>query len=492
MAPGAATRSPVLRCVFQGRGSRSRPVGSIGVIGLPSTDGVAARSVALSAPAVVLVVAASYATVSQGAFYAYQFRVLVALVILSIALLAARRRALWVGGHPMPVMLAVLAAVAGVSGWSAGSPARAVPTVVLIGVLWAVFVVARETDAAEREALGTAVVVLGVLVAVTGTAGAVLRRTPLALVDGGLWRAASTLTYANASAGFLLLATFLALGRVVQGRRSAPRSLVAYVLVVGLLATLSRGGCVAFVIGVLAFAATTGLRALAARTWPVFAGAAVAALGILPALPERVPARPGIAAATVAAGAALVLVGRRRGAAPVVALLAAAAVAWGVGAGFDLGTDVTSARLTSGSPDRVDGWGAAFDVFAERPMLGAGPGNAAYAYVDEEGASLVTRFVHNEYLQLLAETGLSGIAVVLAGLALTLRRMATSSGRRTATGAGAFAGVAAFSVHSGLDFLWHIPALPIAAMLLIGITADRGVRSGNQPAVHASDRLPTR
>lgn len=436
----------------------------------------------------MLVVAASYATVSQGAFYAYQFRVLAGLVILSLGLLAARRRPVTVGGHPAPRMLAGLAVVAVISGWSAGSLGRAAPTVALAAVLWAAFVVARQAPPAEREALATAVVALGVLVAVTGTVGVALRREPLALMDGGLWRAASTLTYANATAGFLLLPVFLVLGRLVHDRRSLPWSVLAYVLLVGLLATLSRGGTVAFVAGVVVLAVASGLRGVATGTWPVFAGAAVAVLGILPGLPDRLPPRPGLAGAAVAAGAAVVVVAQRRGAATVAALLAAAAVAVGVGHG--LGGDVTSTRLTSASPDRVDGWGAAIDVFTARPVLGAGPGNATYAYVDGEGAGFTTRFVHNEYLQLLAETGMAGVAVAVAGLALTLRRLATGSCRRTAGGAGALAGLAAFCVHSGLDFLWHVPALPLAAMLVVGITADRGARSGSHPAVAASDRLP--
>jgi len=438
----------------------------------------------------VLVAAASYATVSQGAFYAYQFRVLAGLVILSLGLLAARRRPVTVGGHPMPPMLAGFAVVAVISGWSAGSLGRAAPTVALAALSWVVFVVARQAGPDEGEALLTAVVAIGVLAAVTGTVGVAFRREPLALLDGGLWRAASTLTYANATAGFLLLPVFLALGRLVHGRRSVPWSVVAYVLLVGLLATLSRGGMVAFVAGMVVLAVASGLRRVVIGTWPVFAGAGVAVLGILPGLPDRLPARPGLAGAAVAAGAAVVVVAQRRGAATVAALLAAAAVAAGAGAGHGLGGDVTSTRLTSASPNRVDGWGAAIDVLTARPVLGAGPGNATYAYVDDEGASMTTRFVHNEYLQLLAETGLAGTAAIVAGLALTLRRLATGSGRRTATGAGALAGLAAFCVHSGLDFLWHVPALPLAAMLVVGITADRGARSGSHPAVEAPDRLP--
>jgi len=35
---------------------------------------------------------------------------------------------------------------------------------------------------------------------------------------------------------------------------------------------------------------------------------------------------------------------------------------------------------------------------------------------------------------------------------------------------GAAAGLGALGVHSAFDFLWHVPALPLAAALLIGLT----------------------
>jgi hypothetical protein len=32
------------------------------------------------------------------------------------------------------------------------------------------------------------------------------------------------------------------------------------------------------------------------------------------------------------------------------------------------------------------------------------------------------------------------------------------------------AGLVALAVHSGLDFLWHVPAIPLLSALLIGLT----------------------
>jgi hypothetical protein len=40
-----------------------------------------------------------------------------------------------------------------------------------------------------------------------------------------------------------------------------------------------------------------------------------------------------------------------------------------------------------------------------------------------------------------------------------------------ATWAGVMAGLSALAVHSGLDFLWHLPAIPLTAAVLAGLTA---------------------
>lgn len=71
-------------------------------------------------------------------------------------------------------------------------------------------------------------------------------------------------------------------------------------------------------------------------------------------------------------------------------------------------------------------WGyhvVGFDLVAENPVLGVGPGNFGQHYVDfeyrwVEGRLLVTRALHNMYLSIAAENGLVGLALFLA-MALT-------------------------------------------------------------------------
>lgn len=65
--------------------------------------------------------------------------------------------------------------------------------------------------------------------------------------------------------------------------------------------------------------------------------------------------------------------------------------------------------------------------------------------------------------------GLVLTVVLLVALARTVR-----AGRETAPSpglwAGATAGLVALAVHSALDFLWHIPAIPLAGAVLVGLT----------------------
>ena len=96
--------------------------------------------------------------------------------------------------------------------------------------------------AARARAVLTAVVIgAGLSVAATGWAGVAWHIEPLALVSSGLWRASSTLTYANASASFLVTALFVT--AATAGRLGPrPARLVTAALLVGLLATMSRAG----------------------------------------------------------------------------------------------------------------------------------------------------------------------------------------------------------------------------------------------------------
>jgi O-antigen ligase len=134
---------------------------------------------------------------------------------------------------------------------------------------------------------------------------------------------------------------------------------------------------------------------------------------------------------------------------------------------------ILDSRVSIASSDRVQAARAALRLVEHRPLTGAGPGRAALYWVDPDGRTLTIQYVHNEYLQVLAELGTIGLAlllILLATLAQMVRRGRDVVGM-PATWAGVAAGLSALAVHSGLDFLWHVPAIPLTGAVLIGLTA---------------------
>jgi hypothetical protein len=109
--------------------------------------------------------------------------------------------------------------------------------------------VVRRADAARRQWCAEAMVGIGVLVGVSGWIGTAWRLPPLALASGGLWRATSTLTYANAAAALLASLSLLAIAILVARGPSLLWAFAVHLLLVGLGATLSRGGLLTFLVG---------------------------------------------------------------------------------------------------------------------------------------------------------------------------------------------------------------------------------------------------
>jgi hypothetical protein len=477
--------------------------------------------------ALLVGVALVYATVVQGAFAADQAVVVFGLVVLAAAVSAVGRRRMPRSVAVAVGLLVVLAAwtaarAAGLADGGSGGPAGAGAGGNWLGAaVWAglpiiaiaAVAVAVAGLAARARAVLTAVVIgAGLSVAATGWAGVAWHIEPLALVSSGLWRASSTLTYANASASFLVTALFVT--AATAGRLGPrPARLVTAALLVGLLATMSRAGLVALVIGLAVAAALPGRRPRLTRRplaalWPAVPGAAIAAAGLLPGLAEESVPHPLVAVAALAAGlgfAALTphraaavptpdhaaagrapdpaaarhafdpaavghasdataaggaaATGRRVlvGAAVVAALLAAVPLAAGQQAG-PVGALVAS-RLSAESPERADLRRVTAEQFATAPLTGVGPGRLDLVYVDYLGRLVAAEYTHDEFLQTAAETGLVGAGLAVAVFAC----LGAAAFRRRHTAGSPFAAaiLAAFAAHSTFDFLWHIPVLPL-------------------------------
>jgi hypothetical protein len=270
--------------------------------------------------------------------------------------------------------------------------------------------------------------------------------------------------------------SLVVIGKLVGAPGSTPLVLAATGLLTGLAATMSRAGALALVVGLVVLAGLRGLRPAARAAAGPLTGALVALVWLLPSMPAASPPRPALAVAGLCAGLALaVILARLRGWLALVllgGLLAAGAgglVATGGGVGGAART-VAEARANLASPDRTGALHAALQLVAERPLTGTGPGQAFLQWKGQGHGIALYDYAHNEYAQVAAELGLVGLvllAVLLVAIAGLLWRT-RATGRPGATWAGAAAAVAAFAVHSGFDFVWHLPAIVLTVTLLVG------------------------
>ncbi len=438
----------------------------------------------------LLVATLAAAAANQGAYYGAG-QVLVA-GLLAAGLVTALIARPW-SRHDIrfaPVWPAV-----GLAGWAtmravvADDASAALPTVGLLAGVVAVWAIARRTR--DVGALASAALAVGALVALTGWAGVAWRISPWARPDQGLWRAATSLTYANAAAALLAMLALLSLGRLV-GRAASPLAVVTTsLLFLGVGATLSRGGMLAMAAGGVALAIMLGVGAVLRAALAPAIGALVALVGLLPSMPEASPSpRPllaavallvGMAAATTLAAASAdrrrsrMLLGLMAVAVPL-ALVAGAQSAGSLRA-------VADSRLTASSPDRAEALLAGVRLVREHPVAGVGPGRGALSWVGPDGRTLVAKYAHNEYLQVSVELGLVGLALLLAmfaGVAAALLRSSTAGSTRPLW-AGGVAALVALAVGSAFDFLWHVPAVPLFGALLIGATASHNRKEQQWP-----------
>jgi O-antigen ligase len=350
------------------------------------------------------------------------------------------------------------------------------PALLLVALV-AVLLVCRRLRREDREVLLAGVIAIGLLVAVIGWLGVAGRAGSWAFQAQGLWRASSTLTYPNATAAVLAPISLVVLGRLVATPGSIPLAVAAAGLLAGLAATMSRAGALALVVGLVVLTGRLGLGATARAAGGPLAGVLVAMLCLLPSMPAASPPQPPLALVGLGAGLALAAMVARLRRWPALALLgvvlvAAVAGLFATGGGMaGAAHRVAEARVNLASPDRTGAQHAALRLVAQQPLTGTGPGHADLRWKGTDHGSQLYAYVHNEYLQVAAELGLVGLAllaILLAALARLLWR-ARPTGHSRATWAGVVAAVAAFAVHSGFDFVWHLPASVLIVTLLVGL-----------------------
>ncbi len=152
----------------------------------------------------------------------------------------------------------------------------------------------------------------------------------------------------------------------------------------------------------------------------------------------------------------------------------------------------TSESATAGNnydwDSRMNMWGAAKRMWLDHFWFGVGPAHYDYRFREYRPEMLQARpdRCHNDYLNLLADWGVVGGAIVFTGMGIFIvgllktwphvRReendFGTGQSNRFAFFLGATGGLAALSVHSLMDFNLHIPANALIGVTLLALLAS--------------------
>src|SRR4051794_30007896 len=183
-----------------GRGGRVQKI-----LGVGTESGAKARRSGAAGlwTASFVLAAIAVAGLQQGAFF-MRGQVAVAALIAAALVTALPRREL------DSELRAPLIAAALLAGWTLvravppGSLRAASGEAALLAGLAVILILCRRLDGDARRLTVGGLLGFGVLLSITSWIGVAWHLTPLALTSQGLWRGASTITYANALAGVLV------------------------------------------------------------------------------------------------------------------------------------------------------------------------------------------------------------------------------------------------------------------------------------------------
>lgn len=319
------------------------------------------------------------------------------------------------------------------------------------------FVAVRSLTRPQREMAGLFVAGLGAVGALVGFAGLIWRWYPMAMPAQHLWRLSTTLTYADAAGALLAMSLLVALG-------GAPWPWMARVAVClcvgGLIATQSRGALVAFACA----CALVPWRQYVLYLVPLVAGIALGVVAVATS-PSR-GAVPLLGVAVIVAVATSLAwapsrgqwhPSRRKVVIFVVVMLGAL-----IGTGLLVHTEIALRALAPSDQDRAVEWRAAIDQFASSPFVGVGPDRLLHFHAVD---GTVANFAHNEYLQVAADSGLVGVALL--GLAVTaLCRVVRRVDTLTSCAVGA---LVCLAVAGSFDFDWHLSFLGLLGGWVAGL-----------------------
>ena len=136
-------------------------------------------------------------------------------------------------------------------------------------------------------------------------------------------------------------------------------------------------------------------------------------------------------------------------------------------------TDLNQRLFSFSGSYRVDVWRIALDDYDDHRALGSGSGSYEHYWNAHRPFAHKVRDAHSLYLEMLAELGPLGLALLAVALGVPLVAAFFSRGHPLVPAA--LAAYVAYLVHAGVDWDWEMPALTIAALTFgIGIVAAMG------------------
>ncbi|HEY0871401.1 MAG TPA: O-antigen ligase family protein [Acidothermaceae bacterium] len=325
---------------------------------------------------------------------------------------------------------------------------------------------ARSLTPAGRRVAQGGVAVTGVALAIAGLVLVGVRATLWTLPDERSLRFSGPFTYPSAVGLFLVLA--LIAGTEFSAAR--PVTFARAVTVLGIVATDSRGAVVGLAV---ALCFRNVRRELGTAVVAAIIGAPLLLLG------QRAHDSHVLvfAAVVVAFGLTLIPDAVVRRFVRFAAIPAAGVVGWLL---------VTQHHAVSGFDaswtERGDILRGAAHVFRAHPLLGAGP-DPAFAAHTLTGQAGIAYFTHNEPVEIAISVGILGALVLTICAVIVARALARGRGELAVP---VLASVAAAGL---VDFVWHFPALGLAAGIVAGASTVGAwnKQAGNraqQPAPH--------
>ena len=171
--------------------------------------------------------------------------------------------------------------------------------------------------------------------------------------------------------------------------------------------------------------------------------------------------------------------------------------AWGEFKRGDVSGQGASRFTSAGGESRYELWSAAWDENASSPLIGTGAGAFEYWW-NRHGGAEVVRDAHSLYLQTLGELGIVGILLLGSFLLVVLVGGGSAVIRAPAADnpplAAALAGCVAFCLTAIFDWMWQIPVLPVATLLLASVLLGPATGGVGQEAeaAHACRFRPAR